>query len=103
MQKEGSFMKILKIEERKAFYEKNEEYEPIAKLNGEDLLYLLEKIYILEDDSIFFDENIDEIASEPDRIVYEEILKQLKKFFSEKQSIQDELNNEFIDLDKMLK
>lgn len=95
-------MKILKIEERKASYKKNEEYEPIAKLNGEDLLYLLENIYTLEDDSVFFDENIDEIASEPDRIVYEEILKQLKKFLSENQSIQDELNNEFTELDKML-
>ena len=98
-------MKILRIKGRgekvSAEYLKNSEkseYAIISDVDKNDILNLLR--YIYSSNNIEFDENVDSIKNEAEKIIYKELLKKFKDFNDNKDSLHNEIDSIYSEVEK---
>ena len=101
------YMEVLKINNKKATFLKivnkddinDNSYKSISKINKNDILNLLE--YLLEND-FEYDDNSSDIGNEAEKIIYENLVKNIIGFEDNKSKIIENVNLEFSEFENRI-
>lgn len=89
-------MKVLKIDSGKCYFNMDgDKDKPISDIGKEDLLKILDMIYLEQECEMDPINSDDEIYSDVERIIYASIYEKIKDFISKKQELQAEIETEF--------
>ncbi len=95
-------MKILKYENNVSYLNVEGKDKKILEISKEDILKSLE--YIYENEDVEIEEyDKDKILNEAEKIVYENLYNKLNNFKENKQTLKNEIDNLFNDLEKKYK
>lgn len=94
-------MKVLKIENKRCYFSiDGNSFNSIVDITKEDIYSILDIIFESED---FIIDELNEdvvIANEVERLIYENIVSQLNVFIDNKESLQNEIKEEFKEVTK---
>lgn len=97
-------MKVLKIVSGKCFFHTDGGIDkPISDIGKDDLLKILDMIYLDEDYDIDPIDSDTEIYSDVERIIYESVYNKIKDFVSKVDELKLEVENEFKDVKEKYK
>ena len=97
-------MKVLKIVSGKCFFYTDGGIDkPISDIGKDDLLKILDMIYLDEDYDIDSIDSDTEIYSDVERIIYESVYNKIKDFVSKVDELKLEVENEFKDVKEKYK
>lgn len=92
-------MKLLKIENKKCFYNLDgEHYNGISDISKEDILKILYLIYEEENISLDKIENQEDVVNDVERLIYINLYSKLSSFAQNKLSIKTKLDDEVKDV-----
>lgn len=92
-------MKVLKIVNGKCFFNTDGATDkPISDIGKDDLLKILDMIYLQVDYDIDVIESDTEIYSDVERIIYESVYNKINDFISKVDELKLEVKNEFKDV-----
>lgn len=102
MKRKDINMRVLKVIKNHGLYVLNEEEKSILNINKEDILKLLDVLYLSQD--IIMDPLDDSriILNEAEKVIYENIYKYFEEFISKKADLKNEIENEFSELIKQI-
>ena len=102
MKRKDINMIVLKVIKNHGLYVLNEEEKSILNINKEDILKLLDVLYLSQD--IIMDPLDDShiILNEAENVIYENIYKYFEEFISKKADLKNEIENEFSELIKQI-
>lgn len=92
-------MKVLKIVNGKCFFNTDGVTDkPISDIGKDDLLKILDMIYLQEDYDIDAIDSDTEIYSDVERIIYESVYNKINDFISKVDELKLEVKNEYKDV-----
>lgn len=96
-------MNLLKIENKKAYFIlSNKEIEP-EKLSKDDLVKILDFVFKNHDNIVFpNDDDFNSIVNPVEKEIVEQIIAKIKEFHTNVPSIDNEIKNQFPDLDYLI-
>ena len=102
MKRKDINMIVLKVIKNHGLYVLNEEEKSILNINKEDILKLLDVLYLSHD--IILDPLDDShiILNAAEKVIYENIYKYFEEFISKKADLKNEIENEFSELIKQI-
>ena len=102
MKRKDINMIVLKVIKNHGLYVLNEEEKSILNINKEDILKLLDVLYLSQD--IIMDPLDDShiILNEAEKVIYENIYKYFEEFISKKADLKNEIENEFSEFIKQI-
>lgn len=102
MKRKDINMIVLKVIKNHGLYVLNEEEKSILNINKEDILKLLDVLYLSQD--IIMDPLDDShiILNVAEKVIYENIYKYFEEFISKKADLKNEIENEFSELIKQI-
>ncbi|MBQ6510348.1 hypothetical protein IJI94_00015 [Candidatus Saccharibacteria bacterium] len=95
-------MELLKIENNKGLFLRNNSYISVKEIEREDLLDILDKIY--EDDSFIVakipKEDIDTINDLAEKIIFENVYSKIFDYYNNKSNLRSEIDGLFKDFEQ---
>lgn len=92
-------MKILKINNKKCFFDIGNGEKTILDITKEDILKILE--YLYENNDAEFDEYIeDDIGNEAEKVIYNNLYNKFIDFTDKKETLKNEINMMFNELEE---
>ena len=92
-------MKVLEINNKKAYFNVGDETKIILDITKEDILKILK--YIYENDDVMFDEYAEnQIANEAEKVIYKNLYEKFNDFKTKKESLKNEVEELFDDIEK---